>query len=481
MHRDSQIVLGAGPAGLACAYALTRAGVPVTVIERDERVGGLAKTIAHDGWLLDLGPHRFFTKIDKVNALWEEVLGEEQVTVDRLTRIYYGGRYFHYPLKAWEALLTLGVGETARILASYAAARLAPDPHPRSFEAWTINQFGRRLYEIFFKGYTEKLWGIPCTAISPDWAAQRIKGLSLSSAIRGALLGGRGDVKSLVDRFQYPRLGAGQLYERMAAALAGAAHPVRLGWETVAIHHDQGRVTGVTVRRRGASETERLDTAGVVSSIPLPLLLRQLDPPPPAEVLAAAGSLRFRNTLLAYLFVEGASLFPDNWLYINDPSVRIGRVTNFANWSPAMVPRTDRTPLCAELWCFADEALWQAPEAEVLALAERELREIGLLGQEPVVEGFLVRLPNVYPVYTGDYLEAIDLVRRYLTGIAGLQLIGRYGTFKYNNQDHSLLMGLLAAENVSAGAGHDLWSVNADDEYHEEVRVAPASQPTPVG
>ncbi|NHC33697.1 GtrA family protein [Scytonema millei] len=462
-------ILGAGPAGLAAAYTLTQKGQPVVVVERDARVGGLAKSIEYQGFILDFGPHRFFTKLAPVLKLWSEVLGKDRVTVNRLTRIYYGGKYFSYPLKAKEALLTMGPIESVKILVSYAQSQLFPNRHPRNFAQWVTSRFGRRLFEIFFQAYTEKLWGIPCTEISADWAAQRIKGLSLLKAARSALLGNDGKVKTLIDRFEFPRLGSGQLYEKIGEYLRQHNQSVLLNTEVVQVHHDNFQVTQITLRNRQTGEESTVDCGGVISSVPISLLVQQINPPAPSEAIAAAKSLKFRNTILVYLIVEGNNLFPDNWLYINEPSVQLGRVTNFANWSPEMLPNQHQTPLCCEYWCNYDEPMWQQPEAELLERAEQELRKIGLLHHEKVSSGFVVRLPRTYPIYAGNYQQALSDIQSYLQQFPNLQLVGRYGAFKYNNQDHSLLMGILAAENVLSPGKHNLWSVNSDSEYQEEA------------
>lgn len=462
-------ILGAGPAGLAAAYTLTQQGYPVVVVERDAQVGGLAKSIEYKGFILDYGPHRFYTKLAPVLKLWNGVLGDEQVAVNRLTRIYYGGKYFSYPLKARQVLVALGLSESFQILLSYLWARLFPKRETNNFAEWVTDKFGKRLFEIFFKGYTEKLWGISCTEISTDWASQRIKGLSLSKAIRNALLGNDGKVKNLIDQFQFPRLGSGQLYEKISDYLHQHHQSILLNTEVVQLHQNELAVTHVTLRNRITKEETTVSCSGVISSIPITHLVQQIQSPPPQKVIQAAKSLKFRNTILVYLIVEGGDLFPDNWLYINDPKVQVGRVTNFANWSPEMLPNSHQTPLCCEYWCNYNDDLWQCPEDELRLLAEQELRKIGLLKNQTVSDGFVLRLPRTYPVYAGDYKTALATLQQYLEQFKNLQLVGRYGAFKYNNQDHSLLMGILAAENVLTPAKHDLWAVNSDSEYVEEA------------
>ncbi|MEL7034964.1 MAG: GtrA family protein [Cyanobacteria bacterium J06592_8] len=464
-------ILGAGPAGLAAAYTLTQQGQRVVVIERDTQVGGLAKSFEYKGFILDYGPHRFYTKLAPVLKLWNQVLEEQQVTVNRLTRIYYGGKYFSYPLKAKEALFALGWLENLRIISSYFAARLFPKRNLNNFAEWVTDRFGKRLFEIFFQGYTEKLWGIPCEEISADWAAQRIKGLSLIKAARNAILGNDGKVKTLIDQFQFPRLGSGQLYEKITDYLQENHQTVLLNTEVVRVHHNNFRVTHVTLKNRQTQEQKTVPCSNVISSIPITHLMQQIESPPPSAVIDAAKSLKFRNTILVYLFVESGNLFPDNWLYINDPRVQFGRITNFANWSPEMLPNSQQTPLCCEYWCNFDEDLWQCPEDELRIKAEQELRKIGLIKQERVTDGFVIRLPRTYPIYAGNYKQALAEIQGYLQSFQNLQVIGRYGAFKYNNQDHSLLMGILAAENIITPKKHDLWAVNSDSEYVEEANA----------
>ncbi len=456
---------------MAAAYKLTQMGQPVVVVEREDRVGGLAKSITYQGFILDFGPHRFFTKIQPVLELWDQVLGTEQVTVPRLTRIYYQKQYFQYPIKAFEVLRKVGWWESLQIVASYLWAQLIPQPPPKHFADWVKGHFGTRLFEIFFEGYTEKLWGIPCTEISADWAAQRIKGLNLWQAIRTAFLGSSGNVKTLIDQFQFPRLGSGQLYERMHCFLQAHNQQVLLNTEVISLHHQGSRITQLQLHHLTTGQTESVSASDVISSIPLTILVQNLKPSPPPDVLQAAKNLKFRNTILVYLIVQGSRLFPDNWLYINDPTVALGRVTNFANWSGDMLPNQEQTPLCCEYWCNFGDPLWQEREENLLALAERELREICLLQDQKICSGFVVRLPRTYPIYAGSYKEDLAILQEYLSQFENLQLVGRYGSFKYNNQDHSLLMGILAAENISKPGTHNLWQVNSDDEYQEELKI----------
>jgi protoporphyrinogen oxidase len=459
---------------MAAAYTLTQMGFRVVVVEREHQVGGLAKSIEYQGFILDYGPHRFFTKIQPVLDLWNQILGSQQVTVQRLTRIYYRQRYFQYPVRALEVLQKVGCWESFRIITSYLWAKLIPKPQPRNFAEWVKGQFGSRLFEIFFEGYTEKLWGIPCSDISADWAAQRIKGLNLWQAVQTAFVGNSGKVKTLIDQFQFPRLGSGQLYETIYRFLQEQGQTVLLNTEVTTLEHKGSRITRLHLRNLKDHTESIVSASHVISSIPLTIFVQNLKESPPPRVIHAAKNLKFRNTILVYVIVQGSQLFPDNWLYINDPTIALGRVTNFANWSADMLPNQKQTPLCCEYWCNFEDSLWKESEEHLLALAERELRQICLLRNEPIQGGFVVRLPRTYPIYAGSYREDLAILQSYLSSIENVQLVGRYGSFKYNNQDHSLLMGILAAENILNPHRHNLWEVNSDTDYQEEEsKVSP--------
>jgi protoporphyrinogen oxidase len=425
----------------------------------------------HEGFRFDLGGHRFFTKVPEVAALWREILGPDLLTRPRLSRIRFGARFFDYPLRPLDALRGLGPLEALRVLASWARARLFPHPEERSFEQWVVNRFGRRLFEIFFASYTEKVWGMPCSEIGADWAAQRIKNLDLAAALRNALLrrGARDGavVTSLIERFQYPRLGPGMLWERCRELLEADGVPTRTGVAVTRILHDGGRVTALEVRD-AAGALERVAGASFVSSMPLRELVRALDPPPPPDVLAAAARLRYRDFLTVAVFVERADVFPDNWIYVHSPEVKVGRIQNFKSWSPDMVPDPARTALGLEYFVQEGDALWSAPDAELVALARRELAALGLVDPAEVSGGVVVRVPKAYPVYDATYRAALDCIRSHLKGLANLQLVGRNGQHRYNNQDHSMVTALRAVRNL-AGGDFDVWDVNVDEEYHEET------------
>jgi protoporphyrinogen oxidase len=477
------VVVGAGPAGLSAAYELTRHGTPVTVVEKDPlKVGGIARTLEFMGCRFDVGPHRFFSKSAEIEALWTEVLGEEIRPVSRLTRILYRGKFFDYPIRASNAFLSLGPFETARCLVSYAQARLRPVADPQSFEDWVSNQFGRRLFEIFFKTYTEKVWGIPTSELSADWAGQRIRGLNLVEVIRNALLpaslrGGaeRAIVKTLVDAFRYPRLGAGQMWEGVAARLAAAGHPVRLGEEVVAVRHANGRVLSVVVRDAGGGTLDVLGSE-FISTMPIRELIAKLQPAAPSIVRAAADALGYRDFITVNVVVDRSDVFPDQWIYVHDPGVKVGRIGNFKNFSAAMVDDSGLTGLGMEYFCFEHDGMWSWPDAELLDLGRRELVTLGICRAEEVKAGMVYRQPKAYPVYDAAYLGHLAVVREWLTrALPNLWLVGRNGMHHYNNQDHSMMTGILVARNIALGANYDPWLVNTDAEYHEEERAGEAS------
>ncbi len=465
------IIIGAGPAGLTAANELLTLGHPAEVYEMDAVVGGISRTAQYRGYRFDIGGHRFFTKVPAVQELWEEVLGDDLLERPRLSRIYYNDKFFDYPLKPLNALRGLGPIEAGRVGLSYLWAQVAPHPTENNFEEWVSNRFGRRLFEVFFKTYTEKVWGMPCTEISADWAAQRIKNLDLFKAVKNSLIGSVGDrevITTLIDRFHYPRLGPGMMWERLTERLRESGTPVHLETPVQELHHRDGRITAVTVGAADGGGNRELPADHVISSMPLRELLLSFSPPPPAEVRQAANRLRYRDFLTVILIVRQKDVFPDNWIYIHSPDVRVGRVQNFGSWSPEMVPDASTTSLGLEYFVQEGDDLWSSSDEALLELGARELAVLGLAPEESVVDGTVVRMPKAYPVYDDAYKEALALIRGYLSGFPNLQVIGRNGQHRYNNQDHSMLAGMLAARNV-LGESHDVWAVNVEQEYHEEV------------
>jgi protoporphyrinogen oxidase len=466
------VILGAGPAGLAAAYSLAKRGEAPVVLEKAEAVGGISRTVQYQGYYFDLGGHRFFTKFDEVQELWEEVLGEELLLRPRLSRIFYGGRFYDYPLRATNALRNLGAVESARCMASFARARLRPRPQELSFEDWVANRFGDRLFDIFFKSYTEKVWGIPTSEIGAEWAAQRIKNLDLGAAVRDAVrrplrgILGRGEVvTSLIEEFHYPRTGPGLMYDTMQARVNAMGGQVLVRNEAVRVERDGFRVTRVIAR--GADGVEHAhEGAHFLSSMPLTLLIRAMAPRVPDEVWEAAHALTFRNLLTIDLIVDHPDLFPDNWIYVHEKSLELGRIQNFKNWSPHMVPDAGKTSLGLEYFCSDGDPLWKRSTADLVALGKAEMAKTGLLKGARVIDGTAVWVPKAYPVYKRGYERHLDVLVSYLRRFENLQTMGRYGMFKYNNADHSILTALLAVENLY-GAKHDVWNVNTDTEYHE--------------
>jgi protoporphyrinogen oxidase len=474
--RSGVIILGAGPAGLTAAYVLSKGGISVEVLEASpEYVGGISRTVHYKGFHFDIGGHRFFSKSKEVEDLWTEILGSDLLNRQRSSRIFYNGKFFSYPLKAFDALGKLGIIESAQCVLSYLWAQVHPQPDPKSFEGWVSNRFGKRLFRIFFKTYTEKVWGMSCQEISADWAAQRIQGLSLASAIKNALIPQRtpkdrlGVVKTLIDTFRYPRRGPGMMWERCAGEVRRMGGQVWLGKTVSGCRYDaangQWEVTGVGPD--GASQVFRGEH--VISSIPMRELGRLLEPRLPEEALAAARSLRYRDFLTVGLILKDHHLFPDNWIYIHDPKVQVGRIQNYKSWSPEMVPDPAFCCYGLEYFCFEGDGLWTMPNADLIELAKGELEKIGLAKAADVEDGCVIRQAKAYPVYDDNYAAHVDTVRRALEAhYPNLHLVGRNGMHKYNNQDHAMMTAMLTAKNIMTGTRQwDVWQVNQDAEYHE--------------
>jgi len=482
------VVIGGGPAGLTAAYELARHGQASTVLERLPGVGGLSRTEEYKGYRFDIGGHRFFTRVGVVARMWREILGDEFLVRPRLSRIYYQGYFFQYPLDPLDALLGLGLWESLRCMASYGAAKLRkPGPQP-DLESWLIFRFGMRLYQKFFESYTEKVWGVPCREIAAEWAAQRIRGLSIKvlveqtakSVLEKLGFARRGErPKTLIEEFEYPRLGPGQMWTATQRYLEDHGTQVRCGEQVTRIRWEPGRVLSV--------ETVQGSFAGdhFLSTMPIRELIEALDPAPPAFLRAAAAQFNYRDFLTVALILKVPRSFPDNWIYIHEPAVKVGRIQNYKNWSPDMVPDPAMTCLGMEYFCFEGDGLWSASDDELIAQATRELEQLGLAKAGDVVDGRVLRVPKAYPVYDGAYKQGLATVREFLATVPNLQLIGRNGMHRYNNQDHSMLTGMLAARNILGLGKFDLWQVNADEDYHEdgfrvssdEVAALEATQP----
>ena len=468
-HRP--VVIGAGPAGLTAAYQFGKAGIHVTVLEADPVVGGISRTTVADGWRFDIGGHRFFTKVPAVSELWHEILDDGDFLVrPRMSRIFYGGRFYDYPLKATNALRNLGPLEAARGALSYAWGRIHPPRDQTTFEGWTASRFGWRLYRTFFKTYTEKVWGVPADQIQADWAAQRIKNLSLFSAVLNSLLPRRNqkEITSLIEEFEYPRYGPGMMWERCHELVTGQGGDVLLEHPVQRIRHADGVAYAVVADApHGPVE---FPATSIISSMPLPHLLKAMDPPVPADVRAAADGLTYRDFLSVALVVPEADGFPDNWIYIHAPDVKVGRIQNYGRWSPYMV-KDGRTCLGLEYFVTMGDETWSADDTDLVAMATAEIARLGLLDPTHVEAGYVVRMPRAYPMYDAGYQANVSVLRAWLAANAtNVHAVGRNGMHRYNNQDHSMLTAMLSVENV-LGADHDVWQVNVEEDYHEEIRV----------
>ncbi len=465
------IIIGAGPAGLTAAYQLGQAGERVVVVEADDVVGGISRTVEIDGWRFDIGGHRFFTKVKPVRDLWHEILPDEEfLLVPRMSRIFYQGRFYDYPLRAMNALRNLGPIEAVRCVASYVGARIRPPKDQTTFEGYIAAKFGWRLYRIFFQTYTEKVWGVPAADIQADWAAQRIKNLNLFRAIMNSLTPRRRqtDITSLIEEFEYPRHGPGMMWERCHELVTAQGSVVEFGQSVTRIEHLDGLARVVVATSDDGSV--RHDCRHVISSMPIPRLVQAMDPLPPSAVLAAAAGLQFRDFLTIALVVPKSSGFPDNWIYIHSSEVEVGRVQNFAAWSPDMVPEPDMTCLGLEYFVDEGDQLWSMPDADLVELGTAEMERLGLLEPDAVRQGFVVRMPKAYPMYDATYRANVDILREWLaTNATNVYPVGRNGMHRYNNQDHSMYTAMLTVENITTGTNHDVWDVNVEAEYHETM------------
>jgi protoporphyrinogen oxidase len=469
MADDAPVVIaGAGPGGLTAAYQLTKRGQHPVVLEADDVVGGISRTVVRDGWRFDLGGHRFFTKVPEVEALWHEILPEGDFLLrPRMSRIFYEGKYYDYPLKALNALRNLGLTESFLCGLSYLRARLRPPKDQGDYESWLVARFGWRLYRTFFKTYTERVWGVEVSQMPSDWAAQRIKNLDLGKAILNALLPKRNqtEITTLIEEFQYPKLGPGMMWEVCAEKVEAAGGTVRLGSPLTEIRVADGRARSVVYRHDGVEH--EVAASHVISTMPMRELVHTLSPPPPAEVLAAADGLHYRDYLTVALVVPESRSFPDNWIYIHAPEVNVGRIQNYGSWSPYLV-KDGRTCLGLEYFVFEGDEMWEMADDDLIALGTKELGELGLIEPGDVEAGYVVRVPKAYPYYDFAYKANVDTIRRYLEDHApNVHPVGRNGMHKYNNQDHSMYTAMLTVENIF-GASHDIWSVNVEEEYHEE-------------
>jgi len=467
MAKDVFIV-GAGPSGMACAYTLAKAGQSSLVIERENTPGGLCRTLNFHGYLFDIGGHRFLTKSDEINKLWHEVVGDDLLLVNRLSRIYYRKKYFNYPLSLLNTIWNLGPVESALCFASYLRGKYLKPADDSTFEGWIINRFGKRLFDIFFKTYTEKVWAVAPKDISADWATQRIRGLSLKVAVKKALLGGRKEAaKTLTTKFLYPKTGPGEFYQRLKESAAGRGAQFMFNKAVASIRHQNQKITAVEIQNSQYGMAQALPADYLFSSMPLPVLIMSMEPPPPSEVIKAAQRLRSRSLLVVNIVLDRRRVFPDQWIYVHSPEVRLGRIQNYKNWSSAMVIDQRKTSLGLEYFCNEGDDLWEMNDVDLIDYAVNELERIGIASRRYLINGFVVRCPNVYPVYSLDYRDNVAIIRNYLGQFSNLQTIGRMGLFRYDNSDHALLTGIYAARNLLGKGHYDVWEVNTDETYLE--------------
>ncbi len=466
---NKTVVIGAGPAGLTAAYLLAKAGASVTVLEKDAQyVGGISRTEKYKGFHFDIGGHRFFSKSKEVEDFWTEILGDDLIFRPRKSRIYYDGKFYSYPLKAFEALSNLGIISSMQCMWSYVKAQVFPIKNVNNFEQWVSNAFGKKLFRIFFKTYTEKVWGTPCNQISADWAAQRIKGLSLGKAIYNSLFSGsnknKGDktIKTLIDTFRYPRLGPGMMWEKCKEKIEAFNGAVRMNQHITKLVNQDGKW-----QVHFADGTMEIFD-NLISSMPLRELMQMLSQYLPSESIEAANKLQYRDFLTVVLMLEDENKFDDNWIYIHDSKVQVGRVQNFKSWSPEMVPDPKYACYGLEYFCFEGDGLWTMSNEDLIALGKKEMQQLGLINIDKVIDGYVVRQPKAYPVYDDAYAENVQIIKEALTALPNLQVCGRNGMHKYNNQDHSMMTAMLAAKNIlQTEVKFDLWNVNEDAAYHE--------------
>jgi len=465
MKKQSILIVGGGPAGLSAAHELVSCkNADVVVCEKSTMVGGISRTESHNGYRVDIGGHRFFTKNQEIQKIWTDVLGKEFIKVSRVSRIYYKHKFYNYPIRIINTLRNLGVIESVRIVISYLASYLIPIREERTFEQWVSNRFGKRLYETFFKTYTEKVWGIPCSSIQADWASQRIQGLSLKTAVVNAIMG-KSTSKSLIEEFDYPRLGPGMMWDGLKEIIEQRGGRVLVSCDVQRIRHNNNQINQVVCVSDGAPMTRKVDS--LISSMPISRLIAILEPAPPNHVLRAAEKLSYRSFLIVILIIDEEALFPDQWIYIHNPEVHVGRIQNFKNWSSNMIPKKEATSLGLEYFCNEGDEFWNLDDQSLIELASRELDVLNLSSGGSVIEGYVIRQEKAYPVYDELYKENVQVLRDYLDKFSNLQTVGRNGMHRYNNMDHSMMTGIMAAQNLN-GAHHNVWSVNGDETYLEE-------------
>jgi protoporphyrinogen oxidase len=528
---QTAIIIGAGPAGLTAAYELlARTSVRPVVLEATGEIGGISKTVNYKGNLIDIGGHRFFSKSDRVMQWWTHILplqgkpsrddivlgrhvpvSEEPnapdpektdqvlLTRERTSRIFFLKRFFDYPLSLrFDTLAGLGLFRTGKITASYLRSWASPIRPERSLEDFLINRFGRELYATFFRDYTQKVWGVPCRRISPEWGEQRIKGLSVQRAIadaaravlrRDGSVAQKGVETSLIRRFLYPKLGPGQMWSEVARLVREGGGQILLHHKVVGLRCEGARVAAVRVRDETTGSTIEMPGDHVLATMPVRDLIAGLDPSPPAEVQEVAAGLLYRDFITVGLLLKrlrrpgkaavpgSPDLIPDCWVYVQEPYVKVGRIQIFNNWSPYLVADPSTVWVALEYFCAEGDDLWRTPDAELLALATREMTDLGFIERDDVLDGVALRTPKTYPAYFGSY-NRFETIRHFTDGIDNLFLVGRNGMHKYNNADHSMLTAMAAVDMIAHGSVSkaDIWAINTDGEYHEEQRTTSVEQ-----
>jgi len=459
------IIIGAGPAGLTAGYECTKNGCPPLIIESTDKVGGISRTETYKGYFFDIGGHRFFTKSDKIQALWEEVLGDDFITVSRISRIYYNRHFFNYPLQIRNVLKNLGLKESILNVLSYIKSKCRRKKNEDSFDQWVSNRFGNRLYKAFFKTYTEKVWGIPCNQISADWASQRIKGLSLRSAIMNSIIVNK-QVKTLIDTFYYPVKGPGMMWERFQHIIENKGGNILFNAKTIQLEHENKEITSLVYLHN--HKRQQIPVKQIISSAAITSLVAMLSPKAPDRVLEASNSLTYRNLIVVVLMIDKQNLFPDQWIYIHSPDVKVGRIQNYANWSVAMLPDPQKTCIAMEYFCSEGDEIWESSDKTLISQASQELALLGLANINDIIDHCVVRQPKAYPVYDKNYSKNLEIIKAYINEFTNLQTIGRNGMHRYNNQDHSMLTGIMAVQNIFDDAKNNIWSINEEEDYLEE-------------
>ncbi|MBP7088699.1 MAG: NAD(P)/FAD-dependent oxidoreductase [Candidatus Omnitrophica bacterium] len=468
MSSKKVFIIGCGPSGMGCAYTLAKEKSPFCLIEKDNTCGGLSTTINFSDYLFDIGGHRFISKSKEICQLWDDVMGSDMLKVKRLSRIYYKKRYFKYPLRFCNTFWNLGAVESFLSVMSYLWCKLTKPGDDNNFKGWIINHFGERLYNIFFRNYTEKVWSVACQDISADWAKQRIKGLSLRVAIKNAFFrNNRKEPKTLANEFLYPKTGPGEFYHRLKNFSLKSGGVFLFNTLVNSIKHYNNKIVKIGIKDTVSSEVKELEVDYLFSSMPLPIMLRSLDPAPPEEVLTCAANLKFRSFLVVNIILDKRDIFPDQWIYINSPQVKLGRIQNYKNWSPAMAADLNKTSLGLEYFCTEGDDLWKMNDVAMIDYALKELEYLGIASRKHLINGFVVRYDNAYPVYSLDYQNNIRIIRNYLAGFSNFQTIGRAGLFRYDNSDHALLTGIYAARNFLEKKDYDLWNLDPDKDYLE--------------